>query len=107
MAVLQITIRTAAPGASPRVTFDPNPLPVTQGDQIFWDNEDSQPHRLGLKTSSGVDDSFFMGHPIASAPDTSNTFSTSVPGTLTYVCTLGPGHENETGTIQVSKLPGS
>ena len=107
MAVLRITIRTAAPGASPRVTFDPDPLLVSPGDQIFWDNEDSQPHRLGLKTSSGVDDSFFMGHPIASAPDTSNTFSTTVPGTLTYVCTLGPGHENETGTIQVSQLPGS
>ena len=107
MAVYRITITTAPPGASPRVTFDPNPLPVMQGDQIFWGNEDSKPHRLGLKTNSGVDDSFFMGHPIASAPDTSNTFSTTVPGTLTYVCTLGPGHENETGTITVSKLPGS
>ena len=107
MAVYRITIKTAPPGASPRVTFDPNPLLVTQGDQIFWGNEDSKPHRLGLKTNSGVDDSFFMGHPIASDGDTSSTFSTIVVGDLTYVCTLGLGHENETGAVKVSTLPGS
>lgn len=105
MAVYRISIRPAAPGASPRVIFDPNPLAISQGDQVFWANEDSQPHRLGRKTSSGVDDSFFMSHPIASDGDVSSTFTTIVVGTLTYVCTLGAGHENETGTINVSQLP--
>ena len=105
MAVYRITIKTAAPGASPRVTFDPNPLEVLQGDQIFWTNEDTKPHRLGRKTNTGVDDSFFMGHPIASDGDTSSTFSPMVAGDLIYVCTLGAGHENETGTIKVSDLP--
>ena len=107
MAVYRITIKTAPPGSAPRVTFDPNPLNVLQGDQIFWGNDDSQPHRLGLKKNSGVDENFFMGHPIASDGDTSATFSTTVVGDLTYVCTLSPGHDNETGTIKVSKLPGS
>jgi plastocyanin len=105
MAVYRITIKTAALGASSRLTFDPNPLNVLQGDQIFWGNDDSQPHRLGRKTNGGVDDSFFMSHPIASDGDTSSTFSPMVAGDLIYVCTLGAGHENETGTIKVSDLP--
>ena len=44
-----------------KVSFDPSPLDVEVGDQIFWTNNDSQPHWPGLKKPDGsIDETFFM-----------------------------------------------
>lgn len=103
----RIIIKTAAPGASPRVTFDPNPLQANPADQIFWTNNDSQPHWPGrLKADGTIDTTFFMPNQIAPDGDVSAVFSTIVksdpndPDTLlNYACSL---HPPEKGSITIS-----
>jgi plastocyanin len=98
----QIVIKPNAPGASPRVVFDPNPLQANQADQIFWTNNDTQPHWPGRKNPDGtINATFFMTNQIAPGGDVSAVFSTIVSGTLNYVCSL-PGHQNETGSIVIA-----
>jgi plastocyanin len=98
----RIIIKTSAPGASPRVSFDPNPLQANQADQIFWTNNDSQPHWPGRVDDAGkIYPDFFMSYQIAQNGGTSTVFSTTVVGTLKYVCTL-KGHEHETGSIVIT-----
>ena len=98
----QITITTAPPGSSPRITFAPNPLQANQADQIFWTNNDSQPHWPGLVDATGkIQPNFFMTYQIAEGGGTSTIFSTTVAGTLNYVCTIA-GHEHETGSIVIT-----
>ena len=96
----RIIIKPNAPGASPRVSFDPNPLKANPADQIFWTNTDTQPHWPGLPGNP----TFFMSNQIAPGGDVSPVFSTIVDGTLTYVCTIA-GHQNETGSIVISTTP--
>ena len=93
----RITIKPNAPGASPRVSFDPNPLQANPADQIFWTNNDTQPHWPGLPGNP----TFFTSNQIAPGGDVSPVFSTIVSGTLNYVCTIA-GHQNETGSIVIS-----
>ena len=98
----QIIIKGNAPGASPRVTFDPNPLQANQADQIFWTNNDTQAHWPGRKNADGsINATFFMPNQIAPGGDVSAVFSTIVSGTQNYVCSL-PGHQNETGSIVIA-----
>ena len=93
----RIVITPNAPGASPRVSFDPNPLQANPADQIFWTNNDTQPHWPGLAGNP----TFFISNQIAPGGDVSPVFSTIVSGTLNYVCTIA-GHQNETGSIVIS-----
>ena len=100
----QIIIAPNAPGASPGATFDPNPLAAQAMDQIFWTNNDSQPHWPGRLNSDGsINKTFFMPNQIAPNGDVSSVFSTVVPTTssdpLNYACSLHPG---ETGSITIS-----
>lgn len=90
------------------VTFSPNPLQAHLLDQIFWTNNDTQPHWPGLVNTDGsINTTFFMPNQIAGNGDPSPIFSpTSTSpagqtGPYNYKCSL-PGHENETGTITVS-----
>ena len=96
----RITITPNAPGASTRVTFDPNPLKADPADQIFWTNNDSQAHWPGLPGNP----TFFMSNQIAPGGDVSPVFSTIVSGRLNYVCTIA-GHHNESGSIEISTPP--
>ena len=96
----RIVIKPNAPGASPRVTFDPNPLQANPADQIFWTNNDTQAHWPGQPGNP----TFFMSNQIAPGGDVSPVFSTTVVGTLTSVCTIA-GHQNETGSIVISTTP--
>jgi plastocyanin len=94
----------------PTVTFNPTLLEVKVGDQIFWTNNDSQPHWPGLKKQDGsIDNSFFMPNQIAEASDmgssSSSIFSSDVAKTLVYVCSLHcePGRScSEAGVIVVT-----
>jgi plastocyanin len=93
------------PSPQNQVSFDPSPLDVEVGDQVFWTNNDSQPHWPGLKNPDGsIDKTFFMENQIA--PDSSSpTFSPGVAGTLEYVCSLHceVGQPcSEEGTIEVT-----
>jgi len=89
------------PGGNPRVKFDPDPLQANTLDQIFWTNNDSQPHWPGLlKADHTIDKTFFMPNQIAQDGNTSTVFSPSQAGTLNYQCSL-EGHQNETGSIVV------
>lgn len=103
----RIIITPKTPGGSPRVTFDPNPLQANQADQIFWTNNDTVAHWPGLVDGNGnVQPQFFMSYQIAGGGGTSTVFSTTVLGTLNYICTIA-GHENEKGSIVISKAPAS
>lgn len=98
----RILITTAPPGSSPRIAFSPNPLNARTADQIFWTNNDIQPHWPGRRNADGtINKTFFMANQIAPGGDTSAVFSTIVTGTLNYVCTI-EGHVNETGSIVIS-----
>jgi plastocyanin len=90
---------------SPTVTFNPTLLEVKAGDQIFWTNNDSQPHWPGLKKQDGsIDKEFFMPNQIA-ADSSSDTFSPGAAEMLIYVCSLHcqPGIScDEAGAIVVT-----
>lgn len=96
----QITITTKA-GGSPRITFTPGSLPANVADQVFWTNNDTQPHWPGLVVGSDINKTFFMPNQIAPNGNTSSVFSPGQPGPLTYKCSL-EGHQDETGTIVVT-----
>ena len=100
-----ITITTAPAGSSSRITFNPDPLQANPADQIFWTNGDTRAHWPGLQRTGSVDKEFFMSYQIAPG-GTSTIFSTTVVGTLNYVCTIA-GHEHETGRIEITKPPAS
>lgn len=105
---MQININSGV--SPPTVTFDPSPLAVKVGDQIFWTNNDSQPHWPGLKKQDGsIDNTFFMPYQIAGASDTgsssSPTFSPGAAETLVYLCSIHcqPGEScSEAGVIEVT-----
>jgi plastocyanin len=79
-------------------TFDPNPLNAVVGDEIFWTNNDGQPHWPGLVQGNTINKTFFMPNQIA-PNSTSTTFIPNAAGPLPYRCSL---HPNESGTIQVA-----
>jgi plastocyanin len=78
-------------------TFAPNPLPASARDQIFWSNNDNEPHWPGLLLSDDgktINPTFFMPNKIAQDGDCSSTFSPTDPATFTYACSL---HKNAQG----------
>ena len=95
--------RISVDPSPPEVSFDPSSLPVEPGDQIFWTNNDSQPHWPGLKREDGsIDETFFMEYQIA-GDDSSATFSPGVAGTLQYVCSIHRDPPcSEAGAIEVT-----
>ena len=97
--------RVNVDSSPPRVSFDPSPLNVVVGDQIFWTNNDSQPHWPGLKNPDGsIDETFFMPYQIAGA-DTSPTFSPGVAEALVYVCSIHRDPPcSEPGAIEVTDM---
>ena len=102
---LQININKN-PAGTPKIKFNPNPLAASVMDQIFWTNNDSEPHWPGLLKDDGtIDTTFFMPNQIAGNGDVSPIFSASseTPAgePLNYKCSI-QGHENETGSITVS-----
>jgi plastocyanin len=95
--------RVSVDPSPPKVSFEPSPLDVEVGDQIFWTNNDSQPHWPGLKSADGsIDNEFFVPYAIA-GDDTSEIFSPGVAGTLEYVCSIHRDPPcSEAGTIVVT-----
>ena len=99
--------RVGVAPSPPKVSFEPSPLDVEVGDQIFWTNNDSQPHWPGLLKDGSIDETFFMDNQIAGASDmgasSSQTFSPGVAGTLEYVCSIHREPPcSEAGTIEVT-----
>ncbi len=91
-----------------KVSFDPSPLAVEVGDQIFWTNNDSQPHwpsRI-VRNEDGsmtIDQTSFMEYQIAGG-ESSDTFSPGVAETIEYVCSLQREPPcSEAGTIEVTE----
>lgn len=85
--------RVSVDPSPPKVSFDPSPLDVEVGDQIFWTNNDSQPHWPGLKNPDGsIDTTFFMPNQIAGVsdlgPSSSSIFSPGATGDLVYACSI-------------------
>jgi plastocyanin len=68
--------------------FEPSTLQVPAGTEVTWTNEDPAPH-----TDTSEDGSFDSGQ-----LDQGATFSTTVDGTVTYVCQI---HPTMRGTIEV------
>ncbi len=105
---MQININSGDPGGPAK--FDPSPLNVQVGDQIFWTNNDCRPHWPGRKNQDGsIDKSFFMPYQIAAVsdmgPSSSPIFSPGVKETLVYVCSIHctAGQPcDESGTIVVT-----
>ena len=103
-----ITITTKQGGGSPRITFSPDPLQAKEADQIFWTNNDTQPH-WPMRTDGTLPSQIWMEYPIPR--DTSSSGVTffnpdtitnqRTPYTVEYFCAV-EGHEGETGTIKVT-----
>ena len=100
---------------SPRVTFDPNPLPAqgqqgpVLGEDLIWSNLDDEEHWPGLADPGTpekppdqwivTNKEFFMKNKIGakgSATPTSSTFTPQSGGNYYYKCSI-EGHEDETG----------
>ncbi|MGH8584882.1 MAG: cupredoxin domain-containing protein [Gammaproteobacteria bacterium] len=100
--------RRVSCGPAPlKVSFDPSPLDVEVGDQIFWTNNDSKPHwpsRISRNEdgSIAINQTSFMDNQIAGGT-TSTTFAPGVPETIEYVCSLHREPPcSEAGTIVVN-----
>ena len=94
--------------APPRISFDPNPLgppnqQVAPKDNIFWTNNDSQPHWPGLSDKDGniLNKTYFMLNQIA-ANSSSDAFAVTETGTMYYACSLHPDEKSAVGKIEVS-----
>jgi len=97
---IQLQINIDPTGTTPRANFDPTPLAASARDQIFWTNNDSEPHWPGLKNTDGtINTTFFMPNQIAPDGDVSPIFSPSVADSLPYACSL---HPDEEGVINVT-----
>lgn len=94
----KISIEKNTQGDSPRAVFAPDPLDVKVLDQVFWSNQDSEPHWPGLVQDDGtIDETFFMPNQIAPDGDSSAIFAFSKAGTFEYACSL---HPDETPELQ-------
>lgn len=100
----QYQININPTGGSPRIAFNPNPLPANALDQIFWTNNDSVAHWPGLLNGDGtVNQTFFIPNQIAPNGDTSAIFCPAVaPATFRYVCSLHPDEKGVVGVINVT-----
>ena len=88
------------PQGPPNIKFNPKSLAANALDQIFWINNDSQPHWPGLKNPDGtIEKDFFMPNQIAPDGDVSPIFAPSKADEFTYVCSL---HPDEQGIIKVT-----
>jgi plastocyanin len=86
-----------------RSEFQPSHLIVNEGDQIYWVNNDTDPHWPGLLNADGtINKTFFMQSQILPA-DSSTVFALSVEGDFTYSCSL---HQGEMGRILVNRNGG-
>jgi plastocyanin len=78
--------------------FEPPYLVVHKNDQIFWVNNDIDPHWPGLMNANGtINKTFFMQNQI-SPSGSSTVFAADVEGDFLYTCSL---HQDETGRIVV------
>ena len=77
-------------------SFEETPQ-VQVGDQVFWSNDDSEPHWPAVTGNP----TFFMDFQIAPA-SASSSFAPSTVGAIQYFCSL---HPDETGTIDVLPTP--
>ena len=92
----KITICRKRSGGGPE--FEPAYLVVNKGDQIFWVNNDIDPHWPGLMNADGtINETFFMQNQILPS-DSSTVFIPGLEGDFTYSCSL---HQNEMGRILV------
>ncbi|HYK04651.1 MAG TPA: hypothetical protein VE974_23060 [Thermoanaerobaculia bacterium] len=97
---IQINIDTNA-SRSPQATFNPGAVSARARDQIFWTNNDSEPHWPGLVKDDGtINTTFFMLNQIAPNGDTSSSFSPTVANSVfEYACSI---HPDERGVINVT-----
>jgi len=101
---IEITRSSEGGGGSPRVKFDPDPLQAKVWDQIFWTNNDSEPHWPALLKKNGkLNKTFFMPNQIAPNGDTSSVFAPNAEASYTYVCSLHPERPYERGKIEVTE----
>jgi len=104
MPVWQINITTnpnGGPTKPARFEFADPPPQVQAGDQVFWSNNDSQPHHPVPDDPSQSGITEFMPTQIA-AHASSPTFAFGKAGTVGYHCLL---HKDETGSIDVGAAP--
>ena len=86
---VQININKKTGGGG--VQFDPATVTVKVLTQIFWTNNDANPHWPGLVNADGsINKTFFMPNQIAGGGDTSAVFAPSLAGTLNYADSLNP-----------------
>ena len=116
-ALFQITINRVEGPTGSMVTFDDSQLnDVRAGDQIFWTNNDSEPHWPSRIVTNedpsktiAMDQTSFMENQIA-AGGSSATFAPGVAETIDYVCSLHlkcgvNGLSSEAGKIVVNPDP--
>jgi plastocyanin len=95
------------PSPPPRVIFDPEPVNANPGDQIFWFNDDTEPHWPAPLDADGkiTDQQAFMDHQIA--PNTPSS-TVSPRNDLSYGCSLhldGQRRATERGSIKFGGGP--
>jgi plastocyanin len=81
-----------------KVVFDPNPLKVTPGALVTWNNQTREIHHLVLTNPPG-----FLTDEIAPDDVSDPQFNVTRPAgtTLTYMCSRHSDRDGEKGTIEV------
>lgn len=101
MAIQRRVVIKRTPSPQPQVVFDPEPVRANPNDQIFWFNDDTEPHWPAPLDADGkvTDQQAFMAHQIAPKSPS----STVSPGNdLSYGCSLHldrQGKATERGSI--------
>jgi plastocyanin len=82
---------------SGKVVFDPNPLRVTPGAFVVWNNQTTEIHQILIASPT------FRTDDIASDDVSDPQFNVTRPvgTTITYTCSRHTGGEGEKGTIEV------
>ena len=105
----QVTIEIIRGEGEAQASFHPNPADATTQDNVFWVNEDTEPH-LPTRTNGTGPDQIWMKYQIP--PDASSSGVTffnpdtitkePAPYTVEYFCAVHPNNPNEKGKIKVN-----
>src|SRR5262245_29812501 len=92
------------PAPPPRVVFDPDPFPAEADDEIFWFNDDSEPHWPAPLDADGtiLDAQAFMDFQI---PSKNSSPTVNPASDVEYGCSLhlsADGKATERGLIKFS-----
>ena len=104
----QVTIEIIRGEGGAQASFQPNPAEATTQDNVFWINNDTEPH-LPTRTDGTGPDQIWMKYQIPPEASSSGVAffakdpitGKQAPYTVEYFCAVHPNNPGEKGKIEV------